>query len=198
MRWGGLLLGWLHGNYAYEKLTAIRAVERAEEFEYAKIYIEKLKSDKALAAIEQQKDSYLLGTKLPEAPMKLPYDKHNDLLLSLDGPYELHPHIKNLWEENKHKAPFGNHISGLRSGRHAGPQKYVGMLIAPVEGRGRSAHHNQILTLNYLIEANEKLGIDTSNVENIIFPDISRCDDNVVRVAGKEEKAPECIWTKTI
>lgn len=47
------------------------------------------------------------------------------------------------------------------------------------------------------MEINKKLGVDTSNPENIIFPNIVRDDNNVVRVAGGDE-APKCGWTATI
>jgi len=197
LRYGALGLGIVHGGYAFQKLSAIRAAERKEEIEVAKAYIEKTHADAAAMSIEQTKDSYLYGTKLAEAPAMAPYNADNDLLLTLDGPYQLHPALQKLWAENKHKAPFGNHISGLRATKHEGPSAYVGMLAAPVAGRGRSSHHNQILTLNYLIEVNKQLGIDTSNPENIIFPNIVRDENNVVRVdAGAE--APKCVWTATL
>jgi len=75
---------------------------------------------------------------LPEAPPSAPYNADNDLLLTLDGPHKLHPALQKLWAENKNKAPFGNHVSNLKSTKHAGPTEYVGMLAAPVAGRGRS------------------------------------------------------------
>lgn len=80
----------------------------------------------------------MFGTKLAEAPSMLPYNAADDLLLTLDGPYKLHPALQKLWEENKGRAPFGNHITNGRKVTHAGPKPYVGMLAAPVEGRGRS------------------------------------------------------------
>merc|ERR1739848_10979 len=197
LRYGALTFGVVHGGYAFQQLKEIRAAERKEEIEVAKAYIAKTHMDAAAMSIEQQKDSYLFGTKLPEAPAMGPYNPADDLLLTLDGPYKLHPAIQKLWAENKGKARFGNHIGGARKEAHAGPKAYVGMLAAPVEGRGRSSFDNQILTLNALLEVNKKLGIDTSNPENIIFPTIARDDNNVVRVAGGDE-APKCSWTATL
>jgi hypothetical protein len=45
-------------------------------------------------------------------------------------------------------------------------------------GRARSSLDNQTLTLNFLIEVNKQLGIDTSKVENIVFPNIVRDENN--------------------
>ena len=76
------------------------------------------------------------------------YNPADDLLLTLDGPYKLHPALQKLWEANKGKAPFGNHVHNGRKEGHAGPKAYVGMLAAPVEGRGRSF---TVSTTEYLI-----------------------------------------------
>ena len=76
---------------------------------------------------------------MAEAPALPAYNPANDILLTLEGPYKLHPALQKLWEENKGKAPFGRHIPNGRSTTHAGPKPYVGMLIAPVEGRGYSS-----------------------------------------------------------
>ena len=61
----------------------------------------------------------------------------------------------------------------------------------------RLAFDNQVLTLNALIEVNKAMGIDTSNPENIIFPDIVRDENNVVRVNGGDA-APKCDWTASL
>jgi hypothetical protein len=86
---------------------------------------------------------------LPEAPASLPYNPINDVKLTLDGPYALHPALQKLWAENKEKAPFGNHISNGRSVTHAGPKAYTGFLVAPVEGRGRSFRVSKLIIKIY-------------------------------------------------
>merc|ERR1712032_933262 len=78
-----------------------------------------------------------------------------------------------------------------------GPQQYIASLPTPLMGRARSSLDNQTLTLNFLIEVNKKLGIDTSKVENIVFPNIVRDENNVVKVAGGNA-APACAWTSTL
>merc|ERR1712035_9015 len=110
---------------------------------------------------------------------------------------KLHPHLQALWEANKDKAPFGNHITNGKKDLFPGPQQYIASLPTPLMGRARSSFDNQVLTLNFLIEVNKKLGIDTSKVENIVFPNIVRDENNVVKVVGGTA-APACAWTSTL
>ncbi|CAG5107730.1 Oidioi.mRNA.OKI2018_I69.chr1.g3462.t1.cds [Oikopleura dioica] len=197
LRYGALALGVYHGKYAYDQLAVIRANERKEEIEVAKAYMEQTHIANKLVEEEGKRDSYLFGTKLPEAPNAAPYNATNDILLTLEGPNKLHPHLQALWEANKDKAPFGNHITNGKKDLFPGPQQYIASLPTPLMGRARSSFDNQVLTLNFLIEVNKKLGIDTSKVENIVFPNIVRDENNVVKVVGGTA-APACAWTSTL
>merc|ERR1712210_417812 len=89
------------------------------------------------------------------------------------------------------------HTSNGKKDLFPGPQQYIASLPTPLMGRARSSLDNQTLTLNFLIEVNKKLGIDSSKVENIVFPNIVRDENNVVKVAGGNA-APACAWTSTL